>query len=86
MNPSEHPRQRIRPLFMLLMTRLRALPASGIMGACGVRLIREFGVACYELAQEDVMSRSTLPAPKHADHESVTGSYSIVEPRRQDSL
>lgn len=85
MNGSEHPRQRIGPLFMVLMGKLRSLPPSELLKTTAIRLIREFGIACYERAYDDVMNRNTLPAPKYSDHEAVTGSYSLVEPR-EDAL
>lgn len=84
MNASEHPRQRIRPLFMLLMAELRE-QHGGLLNAVTIRLIREFGTACYERAYEDIMNRTTLPAPKYAEHDAVTGSYPLVQPARKDA-
>jgi hypothetical protein len=79
------PRARVRQLFQELMIDLRERPRL-LLDASVVRLIREFGIACYELGLQDRVEGSTLPAPKREDHEPVTGAYSLQDPDKEDVL
>jgi hypothetical protein len=61
----DSPRARIKGPLEHLLRRLRALnPASQIiLNTAWMHALREYGVACYELGQQDLTHATTLPAP-----------------------